>query len=477
MNSFWTGVANVKVTAGDVSNELVQTKQKSRCADLVHFLAIALNDKRNRQVGLHPVVINALPEFSNVSMGGVSFDVRKAKVSSFQGRLDDTAFGKKAHVAVKQPRLSPEGRLESHTLEEIATELQILQHIRLKRHRNILDMVGIVYHDANIDLETPLIIPALVEEYAELGNLGSFFAQGSRRTLQDRFHACRDVAHGLRHLHSCGIVHCDVKDSNILVCLDDEGKVVCKLSDFGFAISRWEKNPQVLGYTQLWAAPEISDKLQPASLCQLDIYSYGLLMYTILRKGPLFYEVGEEEERAATVRKLKITNVMPAIMQTNLLLHMKQERCMLLIYCKILNYCLQVDTERRFPSMDAVLALLDFCDPSDMHWDDHSDEPLYQIKSMPVRYYEDTKTRVHSLFHSALQACITAQDEAPLGAVLRGLFQKRFEIEMEMLLEKPVNFDTDTYRCCPGMHLLLFRSMIGLYNTKTPSSESEEASG
>lgn len=76
----------------------------------------------------------------------------------------------------------------------------------------------------------------------------------------------REVAHGLAALHATGLVHRDVKPTNVLV--GDDGRAL--LSDFGLAGS----STQVRAGTMAWVAPEVR-RGQPAdarsdqySLCQ-----------------------------------------------------------------------------------------------------------------------------------------------------------------------------------------------------------------
>ena len=430
---------------------------------------------------MHPVVTNTSPNFSDASMGGLSFDVRKVRVESFPHGLDDESLGQRTFVVVKQPRLAQDRPIQSNALDEIATELQILRHTRQISDSNILELVGIVYHDANVDGEYPYIFPALVVEYAELGNLRSFLAKGFGRSLQEKFEICRDIARGLDHLHRCGIVHCDVKDTNMLVCASKEKDFVVKVSDFGFAISLLSNSPQVVGYTPYWEAPELHEPLQRTRLCQLDIYSYGLLLYTVMKNGALFYDATETENRASDILKMKSSNFLQATTRMNLLLHMKNERFMLFIICKILFYCLQADAGNRFRSMQDLLELLRWCDPSDLRREDHTDEVFYQLQTLKVgdymrSYYPETRDRVLNSFNQHIQSFQAAIEDSPLGNALKSLYQERIKVELDMFLSKPTTSDHETFQCCLGMTLMLYRSMLGLMPLDLTGKASEKAS-
>ena len=476
MSSFFSDLAPTRKSQQFIPQDRDKRRATTGCCDFLQFLAIAFSEEQYRTRGLHPVVINAFPTFSDARMSGVSFDVRKVSVGSFPHGLDDESLGQRTFVVVKQPRLKQDQPTQSNAFDELSTELQILRRMRHTSDSNILELIGIVYHDANIDGEHPYILPALVVEYAELGNLRSFLAKGLGRSNQDKFEICRDVARGLDHLHRCGIVHCDVKDTNMLVCTSKEKKFVVKVSDFGFALSLLSESPHVVGYTPYWEAPELHEPLQRTGLCQLDIYSYGLLLYTVMKNGALFYHATGTASQISEILKMKSSNLLQATMRMNLLLHMKNERCMLFIICKILYYCLQADAGKRFRSMHDLLELLQWCDPSDLRREDHNDEPLYQLQTLNVGeymrgYYRKTKNGVLKLFHHHVQWYQAAiEDNLHLGQALKGLYQARIEVELDMFLDKPNESDNETFQFCLGMSLMLYRSMLGL-TPLIPSNE------
>jgi serine/threonine protein kinase len=92
------------------------------------------------------------------------------------------------------------------------------------------------------------------------------------------------IALGMRFIHSKGMIHGDLKPSNIL--LNSRWEAV--ISDFG--LSRFENNDYTLdpeGGTVHYAAPELFDD---GTMCtrQVDVYGFGLLMYEILTGFPVF---------------------------------------------------------------------------------------------------------------------------------------------------------------------------------------------
>ena len=92
--------------------------------------------------------------------------------------------------------------------------------------------------------------------FAEYGSL-SDLQQREYLPIDLRRRLCLDVCQGLDMLHSCGIVHGDVKADNILIFPDETHKYRAKLSDFGYSVvMNKEKDCLSLGGTRPWKAPE-----------------------------------------------------------------------------------------------------------------------------------------------------------------------------------------------------------------------------
>lgn len=89
-----------------------------------------------------------------------------------------------------------------------------------------------------------------------------------------------DVLHGLRFLHSHGVVHLDIKPANVLVSAQD----VCKIVDFGCSLKLDRGGPHLshVGGTYTHRAPELL-KGEGASP-KADIFSFGITLWQLITR-------------------------------------------------------------------------------------------------------------------------------------------------------------------------------------------------
>ncbi len=138
-------------------------------------------------------------------------------------------------------------------------------------HPNIVHIIDYGEHEG---------VPYLVMEYLPGGTLKDRL-KGQPLAWHESFRLLLPIARALHFAHQQGIVHRDVKPSNILITLSDEPM----LSDFGIAkILESEKSTALTGTgtgigTPEYMAPEQwVGKTSP----QTDIYSLGVVLYEML---------------------------------------------------------------------------------------------------------------------------------------------------------------------------------------------------
>jgi len=133
---------------------------------------------------------------------------------------------------------------------------------------------------------------------------GGDLQQHCRRWLDDPRGAAQvmiDVADAVHHAHQCGVLHRDVKPSNVL--LDHSGTPF--VTDFGLAcrLDDTVELPQsgaMMG-TPAYLAPERLDTSQTPLTVATDVYGLGAVLYVLLTGKPLF----EAEHFAAMLDNIR----------------------------------------------------------------------------------------------------------------------------------------------------------------------------
>lgn len=132
---------------------------------------------------------------------------------------------------------------------------ELLRSESLQREHKILSSLNcphiVGYRGCDISLENGKAMFNLMMEYAPDGTLADAIRRRGGRLDESviSYYTC-GIVKGLEYLHSRGIVHCDIKGSNILLSQGD-----AKIADFGCAKAADEA---VIGGTPMFMAPEVA---------------------------------------------------------------------------------------------------------------------------------------------------------------------------------------------------------------------------
>ncbi|KAH6827117.1 hypothetical protein C2S53_004723 [Perilla frutescens var. hirtella] len=140
----------------------------------------------------------------------------------------------------------------------------------LQREHNILSTLNcphiVGYRGCDISLENNEAMFNLMIEYAADGTLSDAVRRGGGGLPEPAIrHYTQGIVKGLEYLHSKGIVHCDIKGSNILISRGE-----AKIADFGCAKAVGES---VISGTPLFMAPEVARGEEQGFLA--DIWALG----------------------------------------------------------------------------------------------------------------------------------------------------------------------------------------------------------
>lgn len=178
-------------------------------------------------------------------------------------RVEDTKVGEEVALKVILPEIGVSPKI----LERFRNELKLARKIK---HKNVCQMF-----DLGEDEGTHFI----TMEYIPGENLKSFIRRAKRLDIGSAISLAKEICEGLAAAHKLGVVHRDLKSSNIMI--DREGEA--RIMDFGIARSIESKKltgeGRVVGTPQYMSPEQVSgEELDQRS----DIYSFGIILYEML---------------------------------------------------------------------------------------------------------------------------------------------------------------------------------------------------
>jgi serine/threonine protein kinase len=132
--------------------------------------------------------------------------------------------------------------------------------------------------------------------------------------LQDRlipekaiWQMCHDISRGLFHIHSHGMVHYDIKPSNIFFVANSKWGTICKIGDFGLAGDIGASDDGQEGDTSYMANELLSSSLKHPGA---DIFSLGLTLYELAASAT--WALPREGDRWHDLRSASHTPELPS---------------------------------------------------------------------------------------------------------------------------------------------------------------------
>jgi len=213
-----------------------------------------------------------------LTSGGRRYELRQLLGRGSQGRVYlavDRVLSdqdRPAWVAVKLARVSSAAAAQ-RLIDEAAKARRV-------EHHNVVRVL-----DADV---TGANHTHLVTEYIEGGTLERLRCGASdRQAVNTAVEALASVCRGVQAIHSQGLVHCDLKPTNVLLT----GHGVPKVADFGLSVRRWSASavsePALAGGNLAFMSPEQFRHPDRPPAPPGDVYALGgLLLWVLTGRGP-----------------------------------------------------------------------------------------------------------------------------------------------------------------------------------------------
>ncbi|KAL5070517.1 hypothetical protein RYX36_021404 [Vicia faba] len=281
-----------------------------------------------------------------------SYDELRKATNNFDHtkELGDGGFGTVYFGKLPDGREVAVKRLYEHNyrrVEQFMNEVNILTTLR---HKNLVSLYGCTSRHSRELL--------LVYEYISNGTIASHLhgelAEPNLLPWSIRIKIAIETATALTYLHASGIIHRDVKTSNIL--LDDNFRV--KVADFGLSRLFPEDATHVSTAPQGtpgYLDPEYHQFYQLTS--KSDVYSFGVVLIELISSKPAVdINRSREEINLSTLATKKIQeSAIDELVDPSLGFHSDNEvNSMIVSVAELAFQCLQRDKELR-PSMEEVL--------------------------------------------------------------------------------------------------------------------------
>lgn len=163
---------------------------------------------------------------------------------------------------------------KSKMYAKMQTEISI--HRRMK-HKNIINFVKTFQDDWNV---------YIILEKCDNQTLMELSKLRRRFTVAETQHIMMQTISGMEYMHKCNVIHRDLKLGNMM--MDKDMNV--KIGDFGLAAELafdGERKRTICG-TPNYIAPEILDGHKAGHSFEVDVWSLGVILYTLLVGEPPF---------------------------------------------------------------------------------------------------------------------------------------------------------------------------------------------
>ncbi|CAD8109781.1 unnamed protein product [Paramecium sonneborni] len=248
--------------------------------------------KTNHHITLDP--INRFNQIKDCGSKKIDFKLGKLIGSGAQGQVYQAMDMDTGEIVACK-------KLLNHLKDQQKLDVE-LSFLQILQHKNVIKYIS---HEST--KECILIY----QEFMPMGSISQLLSDFGPIKEQTVKRYTQQILNGLEYLHKKGILHLDLKSSNIL--LDCNGQV--KISDFGCSRQNKENLCQsILQGSVPWMAPEVvrQERIGPAS----DIWSFGCLILEMITGRPPWSEQINFDNPATSLLSIGLSGEYPRIPET-----------------------------------------------------------------------------------------------------------------------------------------------------------------
>jgi serine/threonine protein kinase len=168
-------------------------------------------------------------------------------------------------------------------VKDIFGKFTLLNEVELSR--KIDHHANVARYEFGLRVTQPFLIDYAVMDYYEDGNLDHVLKKQHGKLNEDeRYDIIEGILDGLKHLHTEGVIHRDIKLANILMHKTRGGQWRPKIADFGLSRLMDSSDSSVsnsaIGITIAYAAPEQIEN--SAIKKNVDLWAFGVILYRLM---------------------------------------------------------------------------------------------------------------------------------------------------------------------------------------------------